>query len=75
MTITTKVVSVNPVHDEEYSIQHYVSKFVNDLCQVGGFLSVLWFPAPIKLTSCDITEIFLKVVLNTLNQPINFVLF
>jgi hypothetical protein len=29
--ITTKVVSLNPVHCEVYSIQHYVIKFVSDL--------------------------------------------
>jgi hypothetical protein len=29
--ITTKVVSSNPVHGKEYSIQHYVIKFVSDL--------------------------------------------
>jgi hypothetical protein len=49
--ITTKVVSLTPVHGEVYSIQHYVIKFVSDLRQVGGFLSVLWFPPPIKLTA------------------------
>ena len=43
--ITTKVVSSNPVHDEVYSIQHYVIKFV------GGFLRVLRFPPSIKLTA------------------------
>jgi hypothetical protein len=48
--ITTKVVSSNPVHGEVYSMQHYVIKFVSDLQQVGGFLRVLWFPQPIKLT-------------------------
>jgi hypothetical protein len=31
VTITTEVVSLNPAHDEEYSIQHYVIKFVSDL--------------------------------------------
>ena len=31
-------------------VQHYVIKFVSDLLQVGGFLRVLWFPPPIKLT-------------------------
>jgi hypothetical protein len=35
---------------EVYSIQHYVIKFVSDLQQVGGFLQVLWFPPPRKLT-------------------------
>ena len=33
------------------SVQHYVIKFVIDLRQVGGFLRVLRFPPPIKLTS------------------------
>jgi hypothetical protein len=32
-------------------VQHYVIKFVSDLRQVGGFLRVLWFPLPIKLTA------------------------
>jgi hypothetical protein len=32
-------------------VQHYVIKFVSDLRQFGGFLRVLWFPAPIKLTA------------------------
>ena len=36
--ITTKVVSLNPVHGKVYLIQHYVIKFVSDLRQVGGFL-------------------------------------
>ena len=48
--ITAKVVSLNPVHGEVYSIQHYVIKFVSDLGQVSGFLRVLRFPPPIKLT-------------------------
>ena len=49
--ITTNVVSSNSVHGEVYSIQHYVMKFVSDLRQVDGFLRVLWFPPPIKLTA------------------------
>ena len=32
-------------------IQHHVIKFVSDLRQVGGFLRVLQFPPPIKLTA------------------------
>jgi hypothetical protein len=31
-------------------VQHYVITFVSDLRQVGGFLRVLRFPPPIKLT-------------------------
>ena len=49
--ITTKVVSLNPTHGEVYSIQHYVINFVSDLCQVSGFLWVLRFPQPKKLTA------------------------
>jgi hypothetical protein len=36
---------------EVYSIQHYVIKFVSDLWLVGGFIRVLRFPPPIKLTA------------------------
>jgi hypothetical protein len=49
--ITTNVLSSNPAHDEEYSIKHYVIKFVSDLWQVGGFIRGLQFPPPIKLTA------------------------
>jgi hypothetical protein len=47
----TKVVSSNLTHGKVYFIQHYVIKFASDLRQVGGFLWVLWFPPPIKLTA------------------------
>ena len=36
---------------EVYSIQHYVIKFVSDLCKVGDFLWVHRFPPPFTLTS------------------------
>ena len=36
---------------EMCTIQPNVIKFVSDLRQVGGFLWVLWFPQPIKLTA------------------------
>jgi hypothetical protein len=49
--IATKVVNSNHVHVKVYAIQHYVIKFVSDLRQVGGFLWVLRFPSPIKLTA------------------------
>ena len=49
--ITTNVASLNPIHDEVYSMQQYVINFVNNLQQVGGFLRVLWFPPPIKQTA------------------------
>ena len=67
--ITFNVVSSNPIHGEVHSIQHYVIKFVSDLRRVGGFLRVLWFPPPIKLATTILTEILLKVALNTINQP------
>jgi hypothetical protein len=46
-----------------YSIQHYVIKFVSDLRQVGDFHLV---SATNKTDSHDITEILLKVALNTI---------
>ena len=49
--ITTKVVSSNPFHGKEYSIQQCVIKFVNYLRQVGGFHRVFRFPPPMKLTA------------------------
>ena len=55
-------------HGQVYSIQHYVVKSVSDLRQVGGFLRVLWFPPPMKTDRHDITEILLKVALNTIHH-------
>ena len=65
--ITTKVVSSNPVHGEVYSIQHYVIKFVSDLRQVSGFTPDTPVSSTNKSYLHDITEILLKVVLNTIN--------
>ena len=65
MSIVTTVVSSNPVHGEVYSIQHYVIKF-----SVTGW----WFSptTPVSSTNItdrqDITEIELKVALNTINK-------
>ena len=63
--ITTKVVSSNPVHGEVYSIQHYVislsvmtwDRLVADILQVLQFTD-----------HQNITEIPLKLTLNTTNQ-------
>ena len=58
-------------------VQHYVIKFVSDLRQVGGFLRILQFPpgTPISSTNKsdrhDITDILLKVALNTIKQTNN----
>jgi hypothetical protein len=60
--ITTKVVRSNPADGEVYSMQHYVMKFVSDLRHVSGFRRVLLFPP-----RHDISEILLKVSLNTIN--------
>jgi hypothetical protein len=39
-----------PKEDDSGISIHYVIKFVSDLRQIGGFIRVLWFPPPIKLT-------------------------
>jgi hypothetical protein len=52
-------------HGKVNSIQHYMIKFVSDLRQVGGFSSV---SSTNKTDRHDITEILLKVALNTINQ-------
>ena len=49
--ITTNVISSNPVHGEVYSIQRYVTQFVRNLRQVGGFPRILRFLPPIKLAA------------------------
>ena len=67
MPITTKVVSSNSVHDEVYSIQIYVIKFVSDLQQVGGFFPGTPVSSTNKTDRYDITDILLKVALNTIN--------
>jgi len=61
------IVSSNPVHGEWYSKQHYVLKFVIDFRQFGGFLRVLRFPPTNKTDRYDITDILVKIVLNTIN--------
>jgi len=49
--ITTKVVNLNHVHGEVYSIQHYEIKFISDLRQVGVF-SINKLAAMIYLKYC-----------------------
>jgi hypothetical protein len=46
-------------------VQYYVIKVVSDLRQVGGFLKV---SSTNKTDRHDITEILLKVALNTIKQ-------
>jgi hypothetical protein len=57
--ITTEVVSSYPTHGKVYSIQQYVIKFVTDLGMSVVFSGYSGFLH-------DITEILLKVALNTL---------
>jgi hypothetical protein len=54
-----------------FSIQHYMIKFVSDLLQVGGFPRILWVSTTNETDHHEITEIMLKVALNTINT-INF---
>ena len=68
VAITTDVVSSNLVQGKVYNIMWWS---VSDLWQVSGFLWVLWFPPPIKTDRHDITEILLKVALNTIKQTNN----
>jgi len=65
VSIAAKVLSSNPTHGEVYPIQHYVMKFVSVLQQVGGF-SGTPVSSTNKTDSHDITEILLKVALNTI---------
>jgi hypothetical protein len=50
-------------------MQHYVIKFVSDLQQVGGFPLSTPVSSTNKTDRHDITEILLKVVLNTITNP------
>ena len=51
-----------------WSVQHYVIVFVSDLRQVGGFLQVHPVSSTNKTDRHDITEILLKVAINTIKQ-------
>jgi hypothetical protein len=62
--ITTKVVSSNFAHGEVYSIQHYVIMFV------GYFSPGTPVSTRIEIDPHDITEILLKVALNTITLPL-----
>ena len=63
----TKVVSSNPVHDKVYSIQYYVIVY-QWLATGRWFFTGTPFSSTNKTDRHDITEILLKVVLNTINQ-------
>ena len=62
LTVTRRVSLVEQV-------EHYVIKFVSDLRQVRGFLWILRFHPPIKLTATiSLKYCFLKVAFNTIKQ-------
>ena len=64
---TFNVVSSNPTHDDVYSMQIDVIKFVSGLRQVGGFPWGTPVFSTIKTDRHDITDVLLKVALNTMN--------
>ena len=69
--ITTKVVSLNPAHGKVYSIQHYVVKVCHWLA-TGRWFSLDTPVSPTNKTDhYDITEILLKVALNTISLTLN----
>jgi hypothetical protein len=55
--ITTKVVSLNTVHFEVYSIQHYALKLVSDLRQGR------WFYPGTLVSSINKTELYIEKTL------------
>jgi hypothetical protein len=65
--ITINIVSLNPVHGKVYSMQHVIK-----VCQ--WLATGRWFSSATPVSSTnkpdrhDITEILLKVALNTINQ-------
>jgi hypothetical protein len=67
MPITTKVVSSNPVHGEVYSIQHNVIKVYQWLAIGQWFSPCSPVSSTNKTNRHDISEILLKVALNTIN--------
>ena len=66
--ITTNVGSSNRAHVVAYSIQRYVIKFVSDLLHVEGLFSLISFKN--KTGYHDISEILLKVALNTITLTV-----
>jgi hypothetical protein len=59
--ITTEVVSLNAIHGEMYSIQHYVKHFCQSLATGRWFSSGTQVSSTDKTNRNDITEILFKV--------------
>ena len=57
MPITSNDVILISGHDEVYSIQRYVMKFVSDFQLIGRFLWIIQFPPPINKGNNKITEL------------------
>ena len=70
MTITTNVVSLNLAQVRCTRYKVYVIKFVSDLRKVVGVPRVFLYQLSSTTEGHDITEILLKVALNTINQPL-----
>jgi len=51
--------------DNVYSIELFAISLAIICIEVSGFLWVVWFPSPIKKHQHNITEILLKMELNT----------
>ena len=75
MFLIKLAVRSNPVNGEVYSIQRYVISFVSNLRQVGCFCPGTPESSTNKTDRHDIAEIWLKVVLNTINTLIKFIIF
>ena len=67
VSFTTKAVSLNRVHGEVYSVQKYVIKFVGDIATGRWFSTGTLVFSTNKTDFHDITEVLLKVALNTIN--------
>jgi hypothetical protein len=59
---TICAISLNPVHGEVYSIQHYMIKFVSTFDRLEDFLGYS------SVLNHDITDTLLKASLNTITQ-------
>ena len=65
--ITTKVVSLNPAHGEVYLMHYYA--IVCQWLAAGRWFSLCTLLSTNKTDRHDITEILLKVALNTITHP------
>ena len=69
--VATNIVSLNPAHDEMYSIQHVI-KFVSDLRHCQWFSPGTLVSSTNKTYHHSIFEILFKVALNTIASQQTF---